>query len=62
MNLADFINSHEKNICHITFDDGHHSFEDAFKILKENKYSIYVIYICGQNFKKKIFGFKILII
>ena len=33
MNLFDFINSDEKNICHITFDD--HSFENAFEILKK---------------------------
>ena len=61
MNLVDFINSHEKNICHITFDDGHYSFEKAFEILKEKNSSTLFISI-DKILNKKIFGFKILII
>ena len=58
MNLVDFINSHEKNICHITFDDGHHSFEDAFKILKENKIPSTLFISVDKILKKKIFWFQ----
>ena len=35
-NLFEFINSDRDDICHITFDDGHHTFTKAYEILKKN--------------------------
>ena len=57
-NLVDFINSNEKNICHITFDDGHHSFEKAFKILKERNIPSTLFISIDKILKKKNFWFQ----
>ena len=58
MNLVDFINSNEKNICHITFDDGHHSFDKAFKILKEKNIPSTLFISVDKILKKKNFWFQ----
>ena len=58
MNLVDFINSNEKNICHITFDDGHHSFENAFKILKEKNIPLTLFISIDKILKKENFWFQ----
>lgn len=57
-NLVDFINSYEKNICHITFDDGHHSFEKAFEILKEKKIPSTLFISIDKILNKKNFWFQ----
>ena len=57
-NLVDFINSNEKNICHITFDDGHHSFDKAFKILKERNIPSTLFISIDKILKKKNFWFQ----
>lgn len=58
MNLVDFINSNEKNICHITFDDGHYSFEKAFEILKEKKIPSTLFISVDKIVNKKNFWFQ----
>ncbi len=58
MNLLDFINSNEKNICHITFDDGHHSFENAFEILKEKNIPSTLFISIDKILNKKNFWFQ----
>ena len=58
MNLFDFINSDEKNICHITFDDGHHSFENAFEILKKKNIPSTLFISVDKILNKKNFWFQ----